>query len=157
MVPFRRKSERPRGFTFIELMIVMLIFGIFAAVAAPRYREALSRFRADATAKRVAADLRLAQRHAQRTSTSQSVVFDVENNRYVLTGIPDLDHADQTYAFDLGDSDYQAVLQSAVFGNNSTLTFDIYGRPDKSGTVVIKAGSYQQTVAIEAAGAVSAL
>lgn len=157
MVPFHHKSKRHLGFTFVELMIVMLIFGIFAAVAAPRYRDALSRFRADATAKRVAADLRLAQRHAKRTSASQSIVFDVANNRYVLTGIPDLDHADQTYAFDLGDSDSQTVLQSAVFGNNSTLTFDIYGRPDKSGTVVIKSGSYQQTVTVEAVGAVSAL
>ena len=156
MYACRRPSANREGFTLLELVIVMLIFSIFAAVAAPRYLDALDRARADAAAKRIAADLQLAQRYAQRTSTSQSIVFDVANNRYVFSDMPDLDHADQTYAFDLGDMDYQTVLKSADFNGSSTLTFDIYGRPDNNGAVVVKSGSYEQTLTIGTAGAVSA-
>jgi len=156
MYPSHRTSGNRAGFTLMELVIVMLILSIFAVVAAPRYIDALDRARADAAAKRIAADLRLAQRYAKRTSASQSIVFDVANNRYVFSDMPDLDHGDQIYAFDLGDSSYQTVLQSADFNGSSTLTFDIYGQPDNSGAVVVKSGSYQQTISIGTAGAVSA-
>ncbi len=154
--PPRHRTFRS-GFTFVEVTIVILIMGILAAVAAPRYLDALDFYRGDAAAKRVMADLRLAQREAKRTSTNQPVQFFVASNRYILAGINGIDHADQTYEFQLDDSNYQSVLVSANFGGSDSFAFDIYGRPTSGGTIVIQSGSRQLTINVDENGIISQL
>ena len=44
----------------MELVLVMVIVATLAAIAVPRYAQATSRYRADAAARRIAADLSLA-------------------------------------------------------------------------------------------------
>ena len=61
----RPKLRQRAGFSAIELAIAVLVMGILAAAAAPRFTESLSRSRLDAARKRILADLRYAQRHAR--------------------------------------------------------------------------------------------
>ena len=51
---------RSSAFTLVELIIVVLIIGIIAAVAVPRFSESLMYHRAEAAAKRIQVDLGLA-------------------------------------------------------------------------------------------------
>jgi len=144
--PVEQGPSRP-AFSLLELILVLVILAVLGAVAAPRYASANARYRADFTARRIAADLQLAQRAARAAGSSTVVSFDTVNHSYQLTGVDALDGAG-TYGVDLQVSPYQSTLNTASFGSGSILTFDGWGVPDANGTVVVSVGSETRTVTL---------
>jgi prepilin-type N-terminal cleavage/methylation domain-containing protein len=142
--------SRRGGFSLIELALVLAIAGIMFAIAAPRYGQAVDRYRADISAKRVAADLILAKTRARTASHSQSVTFDRSTGTYTLPGEASPDHPSSTYSVDLRKAPYQASLVAASFSGTSAITFNGYGVPDSAGSVTVQAGSSRRTVAVSA-------
>lgn len=138
------------GFSLIELVIVVTIIAILAAMAIPRFGNSIARQRAEAAACRVAADLKLARRHAIQTSATQTVTFELSSSSYVLEGMRHLDHPDSTYRVQLSAEPYMATLTSADFDDDAEVVFDIYGTPDSSGNVVVRVGDWVKTVKLEA-------
>jgi len=144
-----------RAFTLVEAVIVLLIVGVLAAIAAPRFGHSLRRYRAEATARRILTDLQLAQRHARSTSTSQSVQFATAQNRYTLAGLPALDRSSGEYEVRLSGEPYEAALVAADFGGDELVTFNGYGLPDTCGSVLIQVGDEYRLIVLNGSGAIT--
>lgn len=138
-----------RGVTFVEVVLVTLVLGIIAAVGIGRYVGALSNHRTAAAARRVIADLALAQRHAKMTSASQTVTFTAATDTYSMPGISDPDFPAANFTVKLARTPYKVDVVSASFGGDGSVVFDGFGRPDSSGTVVLTSGGNQITIQLD--------
>jgi|CXWL01.1.fsa_nt_gi prepilin-type N-terminal cleavage/methylation domain-containing protein len=149
-ISHRNRSARP-GFSMVELFCVVVIIGILSAMAVPRFGNSIALHSADAAARRIAADIELARRHALTTSTSQTVRLQSGKlANYTLVGVPHPNHPRQPYTVSLAKDCYGVGLESYDVGGDLELVFDMYGVPDSAGQLVIRIGAHTRTIAIDA-------
>ena len=134
----RRSSVKhaAAGVTLVDLVITVLIVGILAAVAAPRFAASAAAMRTEAVARRIAADLNYARRMAILTSRETSVTFTLSPARYAMTGVTNPDRPAEAYQVTLSDLDAGASLASASFNGTTTGSYNAYGRPLVSGSAL---------------------
>lgn len=79
-----QRNEAPpqniAGFTLIETLVVLLIAGIMAALAAPAFNAQMERRRIVAAAEAIASDLRWARGEAIKRNADVTVAFDANAN-----------------------------------------------------------------------------
>jgi type II secretion system protein H len=80
----RRVRFSERGFTLTELLLVVVILSILAAMAVPRFRGLRSQWDLEETTRRLVADLRRAKTEAVRRGAPTQVLFDAEAYRLVV-------------------------------------------------------------------------
>jgi type II secretory pathway pseudopilin PulG len=149
---WRWLRQRPAfygGWSLLEIVLVLAIVGVLAAVAAPRYAQAGARYRADLAARRIRADLCLAQSQARAASAPRSVSFLPGPAQYQLLGVLSPDGVAGDYTVALSAEPYRAELVSASFNGSLQVVFNGWGLPDAGGTVVVRAGSEQRTVVLD--------
>ena len=138
-----------RAFTLFELLIVIAIVTTLAAIAAPRYATSLARYRVDAAAKRVAADLDLARRRARTTSAARIVDFGPADASYRIPDESPLDGVDGSYEVDLTVEPYQVTQVQADFDGSDKVTFDMYGAPDAGGIIVVRVNNAVRAIIVD--------
>jgi prepilin-type N-terminal cleavage/methylation domain-containing protein len=148
-------ASRAQAFTIVEVAVVMLIMGIFAAVSAPAFLNSLLFHRVETAARRVKADIDQARGRARLTSTTQSVTF--TGSTYTLSGAKHLDNPNNVYTVDLQKSPYSLDSAAANFNSTQVLSFDGYGTPSSGGTVVLSAKSHQCTITVNAVTGTTAI
>ena len=144
----RAQSHRRRGYSLVELVMVMALIAIIAALAAPRWVKATQHYAADLAAQRVAGDIALAQSRANFSSTSVTISF-ATPGRYQISGMSDPNKPSQTYTVDLTASPYTAALSNINFGGTTSLTFDGYGVPKQSGSLLVSVAGWSRTVSVD--------
>ena len=141
-------ANRRCAVTIVELIIVIMVMSIMAAVAAPAFFETLLHHRVESAARRVKADLELARQTARLTSAAQSLTF-TGSSYSMSAAVEGLDSPSAVYAVDLAAAPYELEAAIANFDGATTVSFDGYGLPSSSGTVKLTSKGHRSTVALD--------
>jgi prepilin-type N-terminal cleavage/methylation domain-containing protein len=124
------RGESNRGFTVIELVVVLVIFGIVVAASTPVIREALQSFEYQNTIHEISSRLFTARQLAVRHGAPSHFVVDPDNATYMVftdedrDGQPDANET-QLGPYSLGDvlsfQDVQLPQNRVVFLPNGTV------------------------------------
>lgn len=144
-----RTTHARQAFSLVEMCVVMTIIAIAAAITVPRYASSLDNYRVSFAARKVAADIELAQANARAQSAGRSVVFTTSSNSYQIQGLAGQDGHGATYTVLLTSAPYNATLYSASFAGTSQISFDGYGAPSGAGSVVVKSGQASKTINVD--------
>jgi len=135
--------HKQSGFTIVEMIIVIALLSIIAAVGIPNYLNWLPDIRLKAAARNVKSDMMLAQQRAIRENASVAIVFSPGGNSYTVfvdngAGGAAPNDWDRTGTEELMKTEAMptaVVMDLAAFGVDQRVRFNGRGLPDQSGVV----------------------
>ncbi|MEM1186375.1 MAG: type II secretion system protein [Planctomycetota bacterium] len=132
-----------RAFSLVELVVVMVILGIVAAVAIPRIADSVAGQRVDMAARRLNNDFVVVREMARSGSQSYTMTFDSSALSYEIKG-------DTTSVVLLGREPYGLTRLDASFGDSGSteITVDGYGTWGDGGTVRLASGNRTVSVVV---------
>ncbi len=84
-VQHRVRYDRSKGFTFLEVIVVLSIIGILSVLAVPGMSAFTDRLRIETAARTISTDLREVKMKSVLERTDYTVLFDPVNNLYELS------------------------------------------------------------------------
>jgi type II secretory pathway pseudopilin PulG len=142
----------------VELVIVMVIVGVVAAIAMPRYAAARSQYRVQNACKRLAADYAGLKPTAAAQSGPSTLLMSANADYYRLaTSTRDASNTPTTLTqtVDLGVEPYQASFVAVTLAAGSGFGFDAYGNPLGSGSAQLRSSWTLATVTFASTGDVT--
>jgi prepilin-type N-terminal cleavage/methylation domain-containing protein len=143
--------KQERGFTAIELILVIVILGILAAIAYPRF-QGLPGIRVSAAAQEIAGVIRFAQSQAISTAYNYKVYFYASTNSYSVYQVNRSSGAETIISNPLKAGNYPVALNTdypgVTIGADYTVEFDYLGAPDGGGSVTLSGGGNSMTISV---------
>jgi len=107
----RNLKKNHNGFTVMEIILVVAIMGIMAAIAIPAFMKMLPGMRLNGAARQVMGDLMAARMKAVKLNRKTKVIFD-DNHQYRIC-----DDADSNGTVDDGEGDVETRnIQTEYYG-----------------------------------------
>ncbi len=142
------------GFSFLELIIVILIIGILATIAAPRFARTLQQATLRTHVRMIQTHLDHARRTAITTGRSTSITFDTAARTYSSSNVDFPDRIGTAINVDLSELIAPSVQIAATFDGSSTVTFDPNGipigatAPIDNAEVAVRLAGYTESVTV---------
>jgi len=172
-----------RGFTLVDLLIVVSVLGIIATVAVPSFQSGLEKSKLSGAASEIFIALQHAQFSAMTTGGTTRVTIDdgtdtIVVERFQLTGDisgggAEMSEADietggfvtmahpvkrgEEYTIAFSDEDrFSGVnISSAAFGSDNYVIFDALGFPSAGGGAVVSYGALQHKLYVGPLGSIT--
>lgn len=144
------RTPSGRGFSLLELIVVLAIVAILGVIAAPRYSQAIQRYRLEMAANRVAADIDLARSLARAQGATATISFATSSATYTIAGLTSTDRSGEAFAVSLAREPFGVAIQNVDFAGTNTLTIKGFGTPVSGGTVRLTLGSLSKVVTVAA-------
>jgi MSHA pilin protein MshC len=145
--------KQERGFTAIELILVIVILGILAAIAYPRF-QGLQGIRVSAAAQEIAGVIRYAQSQAISTAYNYKVYFYASTNSYSVYQVNRSSGAETIISNPLKAGNYPVALNTdypgVTISADYTVAFDYLGAPvtGGGGSVTVSGGGNSMTISV---------
>ena len=130
-----------RGFTIIELMVVMGVFAILTAIAVPQFTALQPKFRLDGAARQVFSELMSARAKAVNENTTYTVTFP------------------NTYTVQIVGSATRTVNLRTLFASDvtvsssaATINLSSRGTSDVGSTITVSNAAGSKTVSLKITG-----
>lgn len=152
MAPSRlQHSTSSTGFSLVELVVVMLVLGVIAAIAAPRFGYASATFRLEAAIQKIEADLQYASQMARSQSRTVAVVFNPANDSYRISGVDSPLGGTGDYTVDLSQPPYEVDIADVRFSGGLANMFRIdgHGAPLNAGVIRVEVGPNARLIGVE--------
>ncbi|MDD5451647.1 MAG: GspH/FimT family pseudopilin [Desulfovibrionales bacterium] len=141
-----------RGFTLTELMIVVALMAILAAIAVPSIIAQMPKYRLNGAARQVLGDL-VAARMQAVSQNNELKVFFLDNHSYMI-----LDDDDNDGTADTGEAtqtkDIQTDYYDVTFNSNNDPIFQPNGTASNLATITLSNTSGSHSITISSAGRV---
>lgn len=120
-------NNHNRGFSTLELVMVVSIVGVTAAIAIPRVNSSLQRTKIERAASMLAADLNRVRENAKAYGLEQTVSF--SGSTYTITTVTA--SGSKTKTVDLTKQPVESKVQIARTSGVTVVKFNAYGVPDQ--------------------------
>jgi prepilin-type N-terminal cleavage/methylation domain-containing protein len=129
----RANLKSDRGFTLLELMVVLIIVGILAAIASPNFIDFFFRVKVDSSLEQLLGAIKETQRIAIRKSKRCQININPANN--LITATPN------SCLLNSRQIDNNIDIRTNLTGSTPNIYFSHKGNTTKMGTIVLSANN----------------
>jgi type IV fimbrial biogenesis protein FimT len=146
-------SKNQSGFTLMELILVVAVMGIVAAIAIPSFMALLPAMRVNGAARQVMSDLMDARMEAVKQNHEFKVFF-LNNHEYKILDDNDSDGVDDGGLEISRTIDIQDNYKDVTLSDTGDPVFSPKGTATNLSTITVQNASGSKTVSISIAGRV---
>ena len=158
--PFRKPpgqlSLRRAGMSYVDLTLTTMILGLIAAIASPKFSDAMAYNHADSAIRRIEADLNYVRGQACYANTPCSITFVASPPSFTTTGVPHTNNSGVPYAVNFSQLGYSISL-AANMNSTSSVTYSVTGVPSAGlplsvltlNTITVTSGKWTRTVSVD--------
>ena len=122
-----QNHHQSKGFSMIEMVIVVAIIGIMATIAIPRFADAGSGRRLSAAKRTLIKDIESAQTRARATSKVHVIKFYPSENRYIIVEGEDIRREAVILVRDFDEDPYTLGIKRTNLGGDEYAVISVYG------------------------------